>query len=473
MLAKFSLFTIFILLLLSACTSPIGPRQSGIETPIIWTGLKANKLVKENVEASIDQTWWRNFNDKTLDALIVEALANNKSLAIAKSRVIEARAGRMLARSRLFPQINGEGSAQRGNQGYLTNDTAVSINQLDVEATWELDLFGRNQARTAAATGILQSREASQHAVRVSLLSEVARTYFDMRNDERQIDLIKQNLLSQQQTLNLTKVLMQEAAASDFDVQRAAAQVSTTEALIPVFQTAYVEAVNRLNVLLGYPPGTKNALLKTPYKQKPVSPKIVIAAPAKVLATRPDIRAAERNFAASISTSQAATRELFPDISLSALFGIQSATPFSSRPWGVGVNLVQPILNFGRIRSQIIAANSRQQQAFLNYQQTVLEALENMENALSAYIYENARNISLNNGVRHNKKATALAKLQYQSGYASLLDVLVAQRNLLVAQSNQATSDASLRRDLVNIYAAAGGGWLDCCEDIKPAPGSR
>ncbi|HEU5047194.1 MAG TPA: TolC family protein [Rickettsiales bacterium] len=454
-------------ILLSACTEPAGQQNSGIETPTLWSRLTgtasgpSNQPLVANNDADVDQTWWKHFNDPTLDSIIAEALKNNKTLQIAAARVEEARAGRLLAQSSLLPQINAEASAQRGNQGFATANKVVNISQADIAATWELDLFGGNQARTAEAKAIWQSAEASRQAVRVGLLAEVARTYFDMRNFERQVAIARENLDTQKKTLELIKVQKEGALASDFDVQRAAAQVSDTEALIPNLQTAYDTSLNRLNVLLGYAPGSKDAMLTAKAEMKPLDQHIVISAPAKVLAERPDVRAAERQFAASISARRAAVAELFPDISLTALFGAQSATPFSSTPWGVGASLVQPVLNFGRIESQIDAADARQKQAFLNYQQTVLQALENMENALSGYIHETTRNAALTAGVAQNRKATALAKEQYQNGYTGLLDLLVEQRNLLDAEANQAASDANLRKDLVNIYAAAGGGWKE------------
>ncbi|MGD0585042.1 MAG: efflux transporter outer membrane subunit [Oryzomonas sp.] len=452
-------------LLLAACSaSPLGLQSSGIVSPISWnrlTGADNTAPLAESPGAEVDHAWWTRFNDPALDALVAEALANNKSLQIAKARVEEARAGRSAARSRMFPQVNGVASAQRGNQGYFTTNQTVWIAGADVEASWEVDLFGRNRARTAEAAAIMESSEAGRQAVRVGLLAEVARNYFDLRNYERQLQLTRRNLKTQKKTLELVQAQLQWAMASDFDVQRAGAQVSTTEALIPSLETAYDAALNRLNVLMGYPPGTKDALLKGAQKLTPLDHRILIAAPAKVLAERPDVRAAERRFAAAISAKTAARAELFPDISLTALFGVQTTTPFGSTPWGVGVNLIQPILNFGRIEAQIDAADAQQRQAFLNYQQTVLEALENMENALSGYLHETMRNAALTTGVGQNRRASDLALQQYTNGYTGLLDVLVAVRNLLDAESNLAASDASLRNDLVNIYAAAGGGWRE------------
>jgi multidrug efflux system outer membrane protein len=459
---------ILVTALFAACTSPVGPQDSLIKTPSLWgrlTGatptLDLNAPLATSPEAEVDHKWWKHFDDPTLDVLITEALANNKTLQIAKARVEEARAGRRAAQSLLLPHIIGATGAQRGNLGYFTSDQEVSLSEAEIGASWEPDLFGRNQARTAAATAILQSEEATRQAVRVGLLAEVARNYFEMRNYERQIGLALQNLEKQKKTLELVQAQMQETKASGLDVQRAGAQVSTTESLIPALQTACDASLNRLNGLLSYPPGSKDALLKTTQDLNPLDHHILIAAPARVLATRPDIRAAERRFAASISAKDAAKAEWFPDISLTGFFGRQVATPFSSTPWGLSANLVQPILNFGQIESQIDAADAQQKQAFLNYQQTVLGALENMENALSSYLHETTRNASLTAGVAQNRKAAALVRQQYNNGYASFLDVLVAERNLLIAESSQSSSDFSLRNDLVNIYVAAGGGWGD------------
>ncbi|HXJ00710.1 MAG TPA: efflux transporter outer membrane subunit [Micropepsaceae bacterium] len=459
-------FALLATVALAACMGSLEPQTSGIDAPLGWTRLRSKAppadtplVVDESMQ--VEHDWWKHFGDPTLDALIKEALDNNKSLQIAKARVEEARADRMLARSSLFPQINAAASAQRGNQGFLTSDKTVNIGDAELDASWEIDLFGRNRAHAAEATAILESEEAGSQAVRIGLLAELARNYFDMRNYERQIALTRQNLETQKKTLDLTRVQLQGGYASDFDVQRAAAQVSTTDAEIPALEAAYDAALVRLNILLGLPPGSRDEVLKIEQGMKPLDQRVLIAAPATVLAERPDIRVAERRFAASISAKSAATAELFPDISLTAFFGAQSATGLSSTPWGVGLNLVQPILNFGRIESQIDAADARQKQAFLNYQQTMLEALENMEDALSQYLRETTRNASLTAAVTQNRNAEELARQQYGNGFTSLLDLLVAQRNLLDAEAGQAASDTNLRNDLVAIYTAAGGGWRD------------
>ncbi len=462
-----SIVVISLALISASCTSPVGPQDSGISLPNLWARVTGDKPMADlnaplaaSPDAGVEQKWWTRFDDPVLDGLIAEALVNNKTLQLAKARVDEASAGRVIARAALLPEINAVGSAQRANQGYATYNKAIGVAQIEGQASWELDLFGRNQALTAQATAILQSQEISQQAVRVSLLADVARSYFDLRSYQQQIVLTKQNLETQKMTLQITLAQKQGALASDFDVQRTAAQVSTTESLIPALESAHDQALNRLNVLLGLPPGSRDTLVQEAGALKPLDHHIVIAAPAKVMATRPDVRVAERNFAASISATDAARAQVFPDISLTALFGAQTATGFAPmNPWSVGLNLTQPILNFGRIEAQIDQADSRQRQSFLTYQQTVLSALEDMENSLSSYIHESQRNASLTTSVGQNRRAMELAQQQYQNGYTGLLDVLVAERDLLDAESNQTASSYTLRKNLVSIYAAAGGGW--------------
>lgn len=187
---------------------------------------------------------------------------------------------------------------------------------------------------------------------------------------------------------------------STLDAQRASAQVSTTESLIPAFQTAHDASVNRLNVLLGYPPGSKDALLKTTQDLKPLTHIILIAAPAKVLATRPDICAAERRFAASASSKYVAETGWFPNISLTGFFGADRLRRSSrQRLGGLSAIFVQPILNFGQIEAQIDTIDAQQKLAFLNYQQTVLGAPENLKTVLLSYFHEMIRNASLTAGV--------------------------------------------------------------------------
>jgi multidrug efflux system outer membrane protein len=460
-----ALIAVSLAAMLAACTSPKEAQDSGLEAPAGWSGLAdieaagPRSPLATDASVDIEQLWWTSFGDPVLERLIGAALAGNKSLQVAAARVEEARAGRRGAVANLLPQVDVTADASRGNQGLFTNNKPISIKEIDLQASWEVDLFGKNQARAAAAAAIVQSEEARRQAVMVALLAEVARNYFDLRNYEEQIAITQKNLATQQRTLDLIKAQQLGALSSELDVERAAAQVSTTAAQLPALRANYKVALNRLNVLLGVAPGTKDAWLAPGAPLKPLAPTVLVAVPAKVLANRPDVRAAERNFAASISTSDAAAREIYPTISLVGLFGVQDSSLFNATPWSIGASLVQPVLNFGRIQSQIDAANARQTQAFLGFQETVLEALEDMEDALSLYFHETSRQGDLAAAAEQNRRSVELADQQYTNGYSGLLDLLVAQRNELDAESSLATSNAQLRKSLVRIYTAAGGGW--------------
>jgi multidrug efflux system outer membrane protein len=453
------------LLLLASCTSPQPAQDSGITIAGTWSRLWGTDRTTDDPplasaeSVKIEQRWWRSFGDPVLDQLIDGVLANNKTLRIAEARVAEARAGRRATEAALLPDISAAGGISRGNQGVVTGDKPISVREIDLEASWELDLFGKNQAHAAEAAAILQSEDARRQAAMVSLLAEAARTYFDLRNFQQQVAITSKNLATQQRTLELIEAQREGALTSDLDVQRAAAQVATTSAQLPALRSAYEVALNRLNVLLGQSPGTEDVWLAPARPLEKLDATILVAAPAKVLANRPDVRAAERSFAASISAHDAATRELYPTISLVGLFGFQDSSLFSATPWTLGASLAQPLLDFGRIRARIDVSDARQKQAFFSYQETVLEALEDMENALSQYLHETGRQRDLALAAEQDRKAVELADLQYTTGYSGLLDLLVAQRDELAAESSLAASNAQLRKNLVRIYTAAGGGW--------------
>jgi NodT family efflux transporter outer membrane factor (OMF) lipoprotein len=448
-------------LALSACTSAEPYRSSGIPAPGLWTrltGLGRQAPVALDVNGPVEQQWWAHFNDPALDRLIADALQGNKTLQIAQARVTEARADRKASIATLLPQVSGAADATRENYGFLYNKP-IGILDASLQSTWELDLFGKNQARAAAAQANLQALEADRQAATVSLLANVARTYFDYRNDTRQIALTEQNLADQKRTLGVTKEQYNSGEVTDLDVERAVTQTESTEAELPSLEAIRDADLNELSILTGKTPGTVDASLRNLPPPAPLDNKILVAAPARVLAARPDVRAAERNFAAAVSLRKAAFRELFPTISLTAMYGVQDTSVVLARPWTLATGLTQPILNFGAIRAQIDAAKARQREAFLNYQETVLEALQDMENALSSYGRETERNASLRRSVNAADKAQRIAREQYRAGSVNLLDVLIAQRDALNAEAALATSDAQLREDLVHIYTAAGGGW--------------
>jgi len=454
---------------LSSCAHALPYQSSQINPPSFWSRLHSSKdmaskkleamIIPDN-NAQVEQDWWKHFKDPVLDQLIKESVQNNKTLGIARARVQEALANLAYGNADQMPDISFVGTGSRSNNGLATFYKPLNVSTAELQASWEIDIFGRNLPLLAQAKEMAQYADAMQQGVLVGLLSELGDDYFDLQNDKLQIKITQENLANQQKTLDLIKAQQKGAMASDFDVERAAAQVSTTESKLPTLRSAYDMTLNRINVLLGAVPGSRDNEIDTSMSMQPLDQGIIVAAPATVLANRPDVKAAERNFASSISNKSYAQKQFFPDISLLSFFGIEGVSKMAPvYPWSIGLTVVQPVMDFGRIEAQIHVARAQEHEAFLNYQQTVLEALEDMENALTGYKNEMVRNQLLRASVQENQRATDLAQRQYKSGFIGLLDVLVAQGNLLEAQSALADSDATLRKDLVHIYVASGGGW--------------
>lgn len=459
---------LMVVVALSSCAHALPYQSSGITPPSFWSRIThsatqsyvdLNSIVITNENAQVEQYWWKHFDDPTLDELIKEAVQNNKNLGVARARVVEARSNLGFAKASQMPEIDGDVNPSRGFSSGGIEKKPIGIVDAQVQATWDIDIFGRNLPQLSQVKEILQYQDASEQAVLVGLLAELGRDYFDLRNYQQQIDITSKNLGLQKKTLDLIKAQQRGAMASDFDVERASAQVSTTESKLPQLRSAYQLMLNQINVLLGELPGTKDDFIEVRQILKPLDQQIIVAAPATVLANRPDVKAAERNFAASISNRQHAFKQFFPDISLLSYYGVERSNSLTATPWSVGLDIVEPLIDFGRIKSQLNAADAEGQEAFLSYQETVLEAMEDMENDLTNYKNEMVRNGSLKNSVEQNRKAADLAQQQFKSGFIGLLDLLVAQSNVLAAESDLADSDTALRKDLVNIYTASGGGW--------------
>jgi NodT family efflux transporter outer membrane factor (OMF) lipoprotein len=459
---------LMVVAVLSSCAHALPYQSSGIAPPSFWNrithyGNKSyvdlNSIVITDESAQVEQYWWKHFDDSTLDELIKEAVQNNKNLGVARARVIEARSNVEYGQASQLPEIDGDVTPSRGYSAGGLETKPIGLVDAQVQATWDIDIFGRNLPQLSQVKEILQYADASRQAVLVGLLAELGRDYFDLRNYQEQIDITSKNLDIQKKTLDLIKAQQRGAIASDFDVERASAQVSTTESKLPQLRSAYQLMLNQINVLLGELPGTKDDFIGARQVLKPLDQQIIIAAPATVLANRPDVKAAERNFAASISNRQHAFKQFFPDISLLSYYGVERSNSLTATPWSVGLDIVEPLIDFGRIKSQLNAADAQGREAFLTYQETVLEAMEEMENDLTSYKNEVIRNGLLRNSVEQNRRAQDLARQQFKSGFIALLDLLVAQSNVLAAESDLADSDTALRKDLVNIYTASGGGW--------------
>jgi NodT family efflux transporter outer membrane factor (OMF) lipoprotein len=415
--------------------------------------------------------WWTTFGDPAMDELIAQARETNLDLRAAESRVREARALRGVVSSRYWPDVSAGGSYARQRNSKNLNRSASNFMPTEedlfsagFDATWELDVFGGTRRAVEAATADIAAAVADRNDVLLSLLAEVARNYVELRTAQRQVAIAEENVTAQQQTLELTKARLNAGLTSDLDVARSEAQVAATMSRIPVVQTQVEQSIHRLSVLIGKPPKALSDQLGPPKAIPAPPPQIPAGLPSDLLRRRPDIRRAERNLAAATARVGVATADLFPKFTLTGSLG-QEANHFkdlgnsSSTFWSIGPGVSLPIFNAGRIRSNIAAEQARTDQLLANYEQTVLNSLAEVEDALVAYQKEYIRRQSLAQAVSANSRAVQLSQQLYQRGLTDFLNVLDAQRALFLAQDELASSDANVSAFAIALFKSLGGGW--------------
>ncbi len=448
--------------------------------------------------------WWKRFNDPILNDLIANALKSNLTLQTAQERIVQARAQRRITRSQLFPQVDATGSYRRvrnstgsfnsvntgtgsGTSTTHTSGTVISSSggrssaagrsfdsfQAGFDASWEIDIFGGTRRAVEAADYNIQAAIEDRRDVEVTLIAEVARTYIDLRGFQQEIKIAYDNLQAQNTTLELTRAKLRAGAATELDASQGEANVATTASTIPTLQIEARRSLHALAVLLGQDPMTLSNRLGDPRPIPPVPLSIPVGLPAELLRQRPDIRRSERQLAAATAQIGVATAELYPAFSLTGSLGLASAQFKSfgnagSRFWSIGPSVSWPIFDAGRIRGNINVQSSLQRQALLSYQQTVLTALQETEDALTAYEQEQARRQTLWQAVQANARAAKLARQLYEAGRGDFLTVLDAERQLYNVQDQMVQSDRAVSENLVALYKALGGGWQD--EYFHPVP---
>jgi NodT family efflux transporter outer membrane factor (OMF) lipoprotein len=459
------------LLALAACA--VGPdyERPARPMPVDWTE-KANTLDPATSRARGGPAevaeWWKSFRDPELSGLIVRAAESNLDLRLAEARVREARGLRGVAAGALLPEASA-------SAGYSRNRTSENVPlpgagqqsnlyQAGFDAAWEIDVFGGIRRTVEAADAGVDAAVEARRNVSVTLLAEVGRNYIEIRGLQAQIAIAFQNLEAQKKTLELTQARFQAGRAAELDVVRARAQVSTTASLIPVLESRRIQATHRLSVLLGGEPGSLRLELAAAAAIPAPPPEVPVGLPSDLLRRRPDIRRAERELAAATARVGAATAELYPKFSLTGFFALQSVSAadfakWGSRAWSVGPTIQWSLFQGGRLRAQIEVENARQEQAALGYERSILIALQEVEDALTAYAKEQAHRAELANSVEANVRAVDLANQRYAQGLADFLSVLDAQRSLYVTQDALVQSDRQISENLVALYKALGGGW--------------
>ena len=488
----------------AACT--VGPsyRPPEGKVPPKWTGIPTDKTGLESVTSTAPVElveWWKTFDDPVLNSLVSQAVKSNLNLQEAEARILQARAARGVTQSGLFPSITTSGNARRtgtgpgaatsgtGNTQFsgTGNPTSPSFGgrvrnlfQVGLDAAWEMDFFGGVRRSVEAANADLQAAIEDRRAVLVTLTAELSLNYMDLRGVQQEIQIAKQNLEAQQHSADVTKKRFQVGFASGLDVANAEAQVATTSSQIPLLESTEQQAIYNISVLLGLEPA---ALVDTlaPRRELPATPPVVpVGLPSDLLRRRPDIRRAEAQLHSATARIGVATADLFPKFTLTGSGGLQnlalgSLGNWDSRFWNIGPGVSLPLFDAGRIRSNIKLQNAVEQEAMTAYKQTVLTALQDVENALVAYQKEQQHRASLVQAVESNRKAVDLSNRLYTAGQSDFLNVLTAERNLYSTEDELARSNQAINTDLVAIYKALGGGWehSDGYPSQPPAPTIR
>lgn len=460
-----------ILVLLTGCA--VGPdyHPSPPQVPDSFGAIDPSLPATPSMQVELQ--WWRAFGDPILDDLQATAARENYDLKRAEARLREARALWRETRFDLLPTIrssasyeNTQASVAASNPGTDREERHRELYRVGFDATWELDFFGRVRRGVEAGRATLASVEADRDDLLVSIHAEVAANYILLRSYQAQIAAAQRQVSNQTATLQLAERLRDGGRGTQLDVARARSQVESTRATVPALGAARDAAIHRLGILCGRPPRNDATRLQTPAPIPALQTTFQPGHPEDLLRRRPDLRAVERQVAAATARIGVAVADLFPRVTFQGRLGLEASRlsqldESGTDAWGFGPRISWAALDLGRVREQVKAARARAEGALNIYEQTVLLALEETENALSRYRYARERLGHLRGAEAAAAEAVELANQRYRDGVADFLTVLDSERVLLILQLQLAGSEAEVATATVAVYKALGGGWSE------------
>jgi NodT family efflux transporter outer membrane factor (OMF) lipoprotein len=454
-------------LVLAGCAA-VGPdyRAPTPDVPASWSRIDAvgNPVILAAAPGDLSQ-WWQRLNDPLLSELMDEALLASPDLRSAQASVRQARARRAVAAAERFPSVTASGTASRIQSSEETGSGAArNLFSAGFDASWELDVFGGVRRAIEAADANLESSRADLDDTQVSLVAEVALNYVDVRAFQIRLGIARDNLASQSETLQLTDWRSQAGLVSSQDVEQARSNREQTRAQIPALETSLAEAEHALDILLGRVPGTLHARLAATGDLPAVPDQIAVGIPADTLRQRPDVRAAERRLAAETARVGVAEAARYPSFNLSGSIGLEALTlgalgNSSAAASSLFAGITGPIFDAGRLRAQVEIQDAVREQALVAYEQTVLVALQDVENALVALARNRERVEALENAVESVRNAAQLARQRYSAGLIDFQSVLDSERSVLLLEESLASARANGVQALIRLYKALGGGW--------------
>jgi len=451
---------------LAACA--VGPDYHAPETevPRSFVGAEPTSFTAHPADIA---RFWTVFGDPTLDTLVADALRANHDLRIAVAQLDEARALRGAARLDLAPTVTAGGgyteqllsASQAAGTGGARE---VKGYDAGLDAFWELDLFGRARRALEASNAELDAAQASLADAQVAVTAELSRSYFELRGEQQRLAVAQRNVENQSQSLQLTNARLEAGSGTELDTSRAQAQLAATRATIAPLEASVARIIHRIGVLTGREPNALREQLALPADLPRVPLLAAVGDPAQLLRRRPDIRVSERELAAATARIGIAVADLFPHVSFTGGLGL-AATRFDDLgEGGTGTRLIAPGISWaafdlGRVRAQIRAARARNEGALASYEQTVLRALQETEDALVTHARARERLVQLAESADASRTAARLARLRFENGAVDFLQVLDAERTLLLAEDGLAQGRADTATSLVAVYKALGGGW--------------
>ena len=422
--------------------------------------------VTEQPKPEVLASWWDSLGDETLTQLVMMSLENNRDLASARAKVTEARASLGITKAAALPWLDTTNYWNRGNTPVTKGGDGKTTNlyRLGIDASWEIDIFGGRRQATKAGMATLEAQYASLHAAWVTLSSEVALNYLTLRTLQERLAIARYNLDLQMQTLEMLQSRVDAGLSDALALNQAKYTMEQTRAAIPPLETSIEESKNGLAVLTGVVPGGLEEMLKDAKPLPKAAAVNLIGIPANAIRQRPDIRAAERQLAAQIARKKSAQADLWPKFYLLGSIGTEATDTGSlfegpAKAFSFGPKITWPIFHWGAIKNNIKVQGAKQEQYKAAYEQTVLTAVGEVRNALTAGVQERKRNASLKRGYESAKAALEVANDKYKNGLTDFNNVISAQSALLSLSEQYAISEGQMTSDVVRIYKSLGGGW--------------
>jgi multidrug efflux system outer membrane protein len=444
----------------------VGPnyRRPEIQAPTAYRDLSESPQ-QAQAASYADLPWWQVFQDPKLQELIRTALAQNYDLQLATERINAARAQVAITRSNLFPQLQGSGTASRGRDRTTLSDYHFLTASAD--ATFQLDFFGRLRRATEASRAQLLATEEARRTVILTLVSDVASDYFALLQLDLQLQITRETVTTQEDSVKLTKFRVDHGVATKLDVLQAQQVLDTANAQIPDLERQIAQEEDAISILLGdYPQGVPRG---RPLVEQTLPPAVPPGLPSSLIERRPDIREAEQNLVAANAEIGVAKAQFFPQISLTGsgggIFGRSSA--FSSMMashfgvWSYGAQVSQPIFTGGALTGNLRLAESEHQQALIAYRQAIQRAFGDVSDALIGYEKLHQVRARQEDTVADLQESVRLSNLRYRGGTTTYLEVLDGQRSLFSAELSLAQARGSEYQSLVQLYRALGGGWQE------------